>query len=195
MGPQIRLWQDEWEEWFGLTTQHLSKPESLLALTTTDGVEVVKEWVPQKAVSRGRCYPYFLEEKNWTHLVNATTEKNWTQLINATTAKPELPLVFTEKSSELIGTTQCEGPNNCYPTGFKLLLSFLLVAHVVGHHVYVKFVMHGSIVDRLRKHKECERNISSVQEAGESGVKGQKSSEQMTSAGPEFTTTTTVAEK
>jgi len=151
MGPQIRLWQDEWEEWFGLTTQNLSKPESLLALTTTDGVEVVKEWVPQKAVSRGGCYPYYLEEKNWTHLMNATT------------AKPELPLVFTEKSSELIGTTQCEGPNNCYPTDFKLLLSLLLVAHVVGHHVYVKFVMHGSIVGRLRKHKEGEQNSLSVQ--------------------------------
>lgn len=158
MGPQIQVWQDEFQTWFIDSTggdssffelQPLSDP---LPNTPPAGNEtpatVPKAWVSEKA--RGECYPYWMAEMDgvrtqWAHPDQSTG-----------------PLVFTPQDDPTIdGTAGCKGPNNCYPFSFKVTFSAMLLLHVVGQHVYVKYVLHGSFVEKFRKQKEIELQQSS----------------------------------
>jgi len=121
---------------------------------------VSKQWVPQKVTSivspegdwskDTQCEPYWLER--------VSTNTEWTfdpARVN------KLDLKFTESDAEEIGTSGCRGPNNCYPLDFKITLSILVLLHIVGHHMYVKFILHGPIVERLRKRRRDEIELSS----------------------------------
>merc|ERR1711920_169800 len=154
MGPQIRVWQNEFGEWFDESTggdesfyelQPLSDPNNP---PNGDSLPpaVPKRWVSEN--SRGECYPYWMERVQWEHTNQANRN-----------------LTFTPKEDETIGTSGCNGPNNCFPFGFKATFTGMALLHVAGMHLYVKFVLHGSFVDNLRKKREIELELQQSRES------------------------------
>merc|ERR1740123_1519846 len=142
MGPAIKTWQGEWQQWVGETDSAIAAAGG--GMDTTDGITVPYNWLPNKNEDLGRCYPSYLESKQWDYFA---------QNPGSTPTSPD----FTADDDELIVQVEgCTGANNCYPIVFKLLVSLLYVLHMVGHHCFVQFVLHGSFVARLRKQKESE---------------------------------------
>merc|ERR1712157_175799 len=118
MGPQIQTWQDEWDPWFDTAT---GGDASIEELWTTDNIAVPRNWLPSRNETQGRCYINFLEEKSWYIFEESGT------------TQPDLS--FTPADSPTLTQVEgCDGPNNCYPTSFKTILTILLLAHMVGHH-------------------------------------------------------------
>jgi len=183
MGPQIKTWQEEdikgWlkraagDNFEKVTEFHyegdFQNPVTASLKLTCDGsvdangkpseegCAVSSQWTPDAATPNWNdepCRPYFMEKigtegmGKWTNYEIGAAK----QPLN-----PDLagPLEFTKWDANEISTGgSCEGPNNCYPFDFKVTLTVLLLVHTIGHHLYVKFVMHGSIVDRFRKQQQ-----------------------------------------
>lgn len=150
-GPQLRVWQKEWQTWLDETTTDTTIKDVCVDTTksgtcTEKDIEIPRAFIPGKNGTAGSfeggCYPYFLEG-------NLT----WLPPVGTLKSAPDNPS-FTPKSSEQISTSGHSGLNNCYTTAFKSLLTAMLLAHIGAHHLYVKFVLNGAVVERFRKQKE-----------------------------------------
>jgi len=166
MGPQIKLWQiNEWQAWLSSSMTETIPVNIKISHSGGNSTVVRKQWIPQKQTTINtqkespldvwqkdtQCEPYWLEK--------VSTESAWSfdpAIVN------KVNLKFTERDADEIGTSGCRGPNNCYPNSFKITLTILVFLHVVGHHMYVKYILHGPIVERLRKRRREEIELGST---------------------------------
>lgn len=162
MGPQIKLWQiTEWQGWLNSGMNETIPVRVKIEHSGGNSTMVEKQWIPQKKTTINsaagewtldtKCEPYWLEEKS--------TDTAWSF---DPPVKNTKALKFTASDAPEIGTSGCRGPNNCYPNDFKITLTILVLLHVVGHHMYVKFILHGPVVERLRKKRREEIELGSV---------------------------------
>jgi len=146
-------------------------------LNCAGGCDVASRWTPDAdspSWNDEPCRPYWMERI--TDRTVSSTGK-WTSYTNGTQTLPINPTAgspkFKEWEADEISTskeeTGCEGPNNCYPFSFKVTLTTLLLVHMIGHHLYVKFIMHGSIVERLRKQRQEAEEVE-MRERGPGGA-------------------------
>merc|ERR1719410_625485 len=140
MGPQIKTWQPEWQTWVTATDADTAENEG--AMETTDNLTIPWQWLPNKNAQYGSCFPGYLEDKAWKYF-------------DENPGQTPTPIGFTPDDDPVIEQVEgCTGANNCYPVSFKLLLSLLYALHMIGHHCFVQFVLHGTFVSRLREKKE-----------------------------------------
>jgi len=188
MGPQIKVWTEEWFEWIeaatGQTREEIKENMDYLRYSSdflgTDApfqeceggpsddkkagsCSVRASWLPDAKVPKFNslpCQPYYLQDVATGGVDQTIPGEKWgpyswdKKIMNFNGKPPGKALNFTSYDDPSISTGDCSGPNNCYPGSFKFILTCLLLAHMAGHHVYVKFIMHGSFVDRLRKQRE-----------------------------------------
>lgn len=149
-------------------------------LDCTGGCNVASRWTPDAdspSWNDQPCRPYWMERQSFTDPDVSADGGKWTSYNVGTETLPINPNAgfpkFKEWDAEEISTsneeTGCEGPNNCYPYSFKVILTTLLLVHVIGHHLYVKFIMHGSIVERLRKQRREAEEVE-MRERGPGGA-------------------------
>jgi len=146
LGPTLRQWcgpEGQWFDWYSETTGYNAAIGTPVEIFPKGGGPAVPvNWLPVNDPAQGACYPDYLKELEWRDYPNAKT------------------LEMTDKEDELItgpDVPECEGPNNCFPLSYKMTLTLLVLAHVTLHHLFLKGVLHGPFVERLRRRKDLER--------------------------------------